>query len=115
MCGIVGAASHQNIVDVLVEGLRRLEYRGYDSCGFAVINGNDAKHPIERARTTARVSELSEQGKDFFGQCQTQTIAFDFFVVFTAIESFENFVAVIVGNTTAIITHRKNQPLAAFG
>ncbi len=67
MCGIVGGASHQNIVDVLVEGLRRLEYRGYDSCGFAVINGNDAKHPIERARTTARVSELAEQGKDFIG------------------------------------------------
>ena len=67
MCGIVGAASHKNIVDVLVEGLRRLEYRGYDSCGFAVINGEDAKHPIERARTTARVSELGEQGKDFVG------------------------------------------------
>jgi len=67
MCGIIGAASHKNIVDVLVEGLRRLEYRGYDSCGFAVINGDDAKHPIERARTTARVSELGEQGKDFFG------------------------------------------------
>jgi glucosamine--fructose-6-phosphate aminotransferase (isomerizing) len=67
MCGIVGAASHQNIVNVLVEGLRRLEYRGYDSCGFAVINGDDAKHPIERARTTARVSELAEQGKDFCG------------------------------------------------
>jgi glucosamine--fructose-6-phosphate aminotransferase (isomerizing) len=67
MCGIVGAASHKNIVDVLVEGLRRLEYRGYDSCGFAVINGNDAKHPIERARTTARVSELAEQGKEFTG------------------------------------------------
>ena len=67
MCGIVGAASHQNIVDVLVEGLRRLEYRGYDSCGFAVINGNDAKHPIERARTTARVSELADQGKEFIG------------------------------------------------
>jgi glucosamine--fructose-6-phosphate aminotransferase (isomerizing) len=67
MCGIVGAASHQNVVHVLVEGLRRLEYRGYDSCGFAVINSNDAKHPIERARTTARVSELGEQGKDFFG------------------------------------------------
>ncbi|MBU3564908.1 glutamine--fructose-6-phosphate transaminase (isomerizing) [Polynucleobacter sp. MWH-HuK1] len=67
MCGIVGAASHKNIVDVLVEGLRRLEYRGYDSCGFAVINGNDAKHPIERARTTARVSELADQGKDFVG------------------------------------------------
>ena len=67
MCGIVGAASHQNIVEVLVEGLRRLEYRGYDSCGFAVINGDDAKHVIERARTTARVSELAEQGKDFKG------------------------------------------------
>ena len=67
MCGIVGAASHQNIVEVLVEGLRRLEYRGYDSCGFAVINGGDANHPIERARTTARVSELAEQGKEFIG------------------------------------------------
>ena len=67
MCGIVGAASHQNIVNVLVEGLRRLEYRGYDSCGFAVINGDDAKHPIERARTTARVSELADQGKEFIG------------------------------------------------
>ncbi|WP_128112844.1 glutamine--fructose-6-phosphate transaminase (isomerizing) [Polynucleobacter necessarius] len=67
MCGIVGAASHKNIADALVEGLRRLEYRGYDSCGFAVINGDDVKHPIERARTTARVSELAEQGKDFHG------------------------------------------------
>ena len=67
MCGIVGAASHKNIVDVLVEGLRRLEYRGYDSCGFAVINADDTKHPIERARTTARVSELAEQGKEFYG------------------------------------------------
>ena len=67
MCGIVGAASHQNIVDVLIEGLRRLEYRGYDSCGFAVINGDDSKHPIERARTTARVSELAAQGKEFIG------------------------------------------------
>ncbi len=67
MCGIVGAASHKNIVDVLVEGLRRLEYRGYDSCGFAVINDADTKHPIERARTTARVSELADQGKEFQG------------------------------------------------
>ena len=67
MCGIVGAVSHKNIVDVLVEGLRRLEYRGYDSCGFAVINSDDAQHPIERARTTARVAELAEQGKYFHG------------------------------------------------
>lgn len=67
MCGIVGAASQHNIVPVLIEGLRRLEYRGYDSCGFAVINAADAKHPIERARTTARVSELAEQGNQFQG------------------------------------------------
>ena len=67
MCGIVGAISKKNIVDVLVEGLRRLEYRGYDSCGFAVINANDSEHVIERARTTARVSELADQAKDFIG------------------------------------------------
>ena len=35
MCGIVGAVANRNVVDILVEGLRRLEYRGYDSCGFA--------------------------------------------------------------------------------
>ena len=67
MCGIVGAVSSKNIVEVLIEGLRRLEYRGYDSCGFAVINSADTKHPIERARTTARVAELAEQGKQFTG------------------------------------------------
>ena len=67
MCGIVGAISKKNIVDVLVEGLRRLEYRGYDSCGFAVINANDSEHVIQRARTTARVSELADQAKDFIG------------------------------------------------
>jgi glutamine---fructose-6-phosphate transaminase (isomerizing) len=67
MCGIVGAVSRKNIVDVLIEGLRRLEYRGYDSCGFAVINIDDPQHPIKRARTTARVSELAEQSKDFHG------------------------------------------------
>ena len=36
MCGIVGAVSTRNIVPVLVQGLERLEYRGYDSCGVAV-------------------------------------------------------------------------------
>ncbi|AWW46919.1 glutamine--fructose-6-phosphate transaminase (isomerizing) [Polynucleobacter paneuropaeus] len=67
MCGIVGAVSSKNIVEVLIQGLRRLEYRGYDSCGFAVINSANATHPIERARTTARVAELAEQGKQFIG------------------------------------------------
>ena len=36
MCGIVGAVSNRNIVPVLVQGLQRLEYRGYDSCGVAI-------------------------------------------------------------------------------
>jgi glutamine---fructose-6-phosphate transaminase (isomerizing) len=54
MCGIVGAVSARNIVPILTEGLRRLEYRGYDSCGVAVHQGGGLK----RARSTARVAEL---------------------------------------------------------
>ena len=56
MCGIVGAVSTQNIVPVLVQGLARLEYRGYDSCGVAVYADG-----LQRARSTARVAELQEQ------------------------------------------------------
>src|ERR1700690_3379994 len=55
MCGIVAAVSSRNIVPILIEGLRRLEYRGYDSCGVALHqNGR-----LRRARSTARVAELS--------------------------------------------------------
>ncbi|MFO1291866.1 MAG: glutamine--fructose-6-phosphate transaminase (isomerizing) [Rubrivivax sp.] len=54
MCGIVGAVSTRNIVPVLVEGLKRLEYRGYDSCGVAVHQAGE----LRRARSTARVAEL---------------------------------------------------------
>ncbi|WP_412478698.1 glutamine--fructose-6-phosphate transaminase (isomerizing) [Azonexus sp. IMCC34839] len=54
MCGIVAAAAGNNIVPVLVEGLKKLEYRGYDSAGLAVI-GNNA---IERVRSVGRVAEL---------------------------------------------------------
>jgi glucosamine--fructose-6-phosphate aminotransferase (isomerizing) len=54
MCGIVGAVSQRNIVPILVEGLKRLEYRGYDSCGVAVHQGGE----LRRARSTSRVSEL---------------------------------------------------------
>ncbi|GAA4032822.1 glutamine--fructose-6-phosphate transaminase (isomerizing) [Actimicrobium antarcticum] len=56
MCGIVGAVSTRNIIPVLLEGLKRLEYRGYDSCGVAVLNGG-----LQRARSVARVSELESQ------------------------------------------------------
>ena len=54
MCGIVAAAAGSNIVPVLVEGLKKLEYRGYDSAGLAVI-GQGA---VERVRSTGRVAEL---------------------------------------------------------
>lgn len=57
MCGIVGAVSTRNIVPILVEGLRRLEYRGYDSCGLAVHQDGQ----LRRARSTARVAELQAQ------------------------------------------------------
>ena len=56
MCGIVGAVSTRNIVPVLVQGLQRLEYRGYDSCGVAVHTGG-----LQRARSTERVAELLAQ------------------------------------------------------
>ena len=55
MCGIVGAAAKRDIVPVLVEGLRRLEYRGYDSCGVAVM---DAER-IERVVSVSRVADLA--------------------------------------------------------
>ena len=63
MCGIVGAVSTRNIVPVLVQGLERLEYRGYDSCGVAVYAmGTDLAHSgLRRARSTSRVAELAEQ------------------------------------------------------
>ena len=56
MCGIVAAVSTQNIVPILVQGLQRLEYRGYDSCGVAVNAGG-----LKRARSTSRVAELQAQ------------------------------------------------------
>ena len=57
MCGIVGAVAQRNIVPTLVEGLRRLEYRGYDSCGVAV----HADGELKRLRSVARVAELNHQ------------------------------------------------------
>jgi glucosamine--fructose-6-phosphate aminotransferase (isomerizing) len=57
MCGIVGAVSQRNIVPILVEGLKRLEYRGYDSCGVAVHQDG----ALRRARSTSRVAELQQQ------------------------------------------------------
>jgi glucosamine--fructose-6-phosphate aminotransferase (isomerizing) len=54
MCGIVGAVARDNVVPTLIEGIRRLEYRGYDSSGLAVINGG-----LHRLVSTARVADLA--------------------------------------------------------
>ena len=56
MCGIVASTGRRNVVPVLLEGLKRLEYRGYDSCGVAVWNQG-----LKRARSVSRVSELAQQ------------------------------------------------------
>ena len=60
MCGIVGATSNRNVVPILIEGIRRLEYRGYDSTGLAVVNGGASPH-LERLVSTARVADLAAQ------------------------------------------------------
>jgi len=57
MCGIVAAVADRNIVPVLLEGLRRLEYRGYDSAGLALIDGSG----LHRLRAVGRVAELTAQ------------------------------------------------------
>jgi glucosamine--fructose-6-phosphate aminotransferase (isomerizing) len=60
MCGIVGATSSRNVVSILIEGIRRLEYRGYDSTGLAVVNGG-ASPTLERLVSVARVADLAAQ------------------------------------------------------
>ncbi len=62
MCGIVGAIAERNIVPVLVEGLRRLEYRGYDSAGVAVVQPN---HKLGLCRTVGKVAQLEEKLAQF--------------------------------------------------
>ena len=66
MCGIVGAIANRDVVPVLIDGLKRLEYRGYDSAGIAVFDGAD----LRRVRRTGRVSEMEHaaQLEDFHAQ-----------------------------------------------
>ena len=59
MCGIVAASSNRDVVPILTEGLRRLEYRGYDSCGIAIVD----EGKLKRTRTVKRVNALIEQTK----------------------------------------------------
>ena len=59
MCGIVGAVANRSVVPTLIQGLSRLEYRGYDSAGIAVLNG----HGIERVRAVGRVAAMTEKAE----------------------------------------------------
>ena len=61
MCGIVGAVAERNVTPILLEGLRRLEYRGYDSAGIAVINDESC---LDRVRRVGKVENLSESLKE---------------------------------------------------
>jgi glucosamine--fructose-6-phosphate aminotransferase (isomerizing) len=58
MCGIVGAVAKRDVVPLLLEGLRKLEYRGYDSAGLAVINEG-----LQRVRSVGRVAALAEMAQ----------------------------------------------------
>ncbi|HRO58123.1 MAG TPA: glutamine--fructose-6-phosphate transaminase (isomerizing) [Burkholderiaceae bacterium] len=59
MCGIVGAVAQRNVVPILIEGLRKLEYRGYDSAGIAIMNG-----AMSRVRAVGRVAELEARARE---------------------------------------------------
>ena len=60
MCGIVGAIAKRNVVPILLEGLKRLEYRGYDSAGVVVVKGGT----LQRLRSTGRVAELEKLAQE---------------------------------------------------
>ena len=63
MCGIVGAVAQRNVVPILLQGLQRLEYRGYDSAGLVIVN--DSK--LQRARSTGRVADLTLKSAEISG------------------------------------------------
>ncbi len=69
MCGIVGGVAERNVVPILLEGLRRLEYRGYDSSGIAVLN---KKGELQRVRSIGKIinldAKIEELSEPFFGQ-----------------------------------------------
>ncbi len=62
MCGIVGAVAQRPIADILIEGLRRLEYRGYDSAGLAVLSPDAAR--LLCIRTVGKVQALADAEKE---------------------------------------------------
>ena len=63
MCGIVGYLGHQQAVAILLEGLARLEYRGYDSAGVAVLDGNDSMIQVKKQK--GKLAGLKTSSNDF--------------------------------------------------
>ena len=70
MCGIVGAVAQRNVVPILIEGLRKLEYRGYDSAGIAMLHGAG----VSRVRTVGRVAELESRATEARADANTGSI-----------------------------------------
>ena len=70
MCGIVGAVAQRNVVPILVEGLKRLEYRGYDSAGLAVI-GDAGSERLDRVRAVGKVRALEDAIRELGTEGQT--------------------------------------------
>ncbi|MBN9460663.1 MAG: glutamine--fructose-6-phosphate transaminase (isomerizing) [Burkholderiales bacterium] len=66
MCGIVGAVAQRNVVPILIEGLRKLEYRGYDSAGIAIMNG-----AMQRVRAVGRVADLEARTREVHADAPT--------------------------------------------
>ena len=69
MCGIVGYTGKQQAAEVLLEGLSRLEYRGYDSAGLAVRNGSEPAVVVKAAGKLRNLYEKTEGGKILPGTC----------------------------------------------
>src|SRR5690606_35115495 len=61
MCGIVGAVAQRDVIEILLEGLRRLEYRGYDSAGVAILN---QQGDLQRLRRLGKVNALADAVKE---------------------------------------------------
>lgn len=69
MCGIVGFTGHQQAAPILLEGLKKLEYRGYDSAGLAVRDGEKLAQVVKTVGKISNLSEKTNAGKDLIGTC----------------------------------------------
>ena len=92
MCGIVGAASRQDIVSVLVQGLQRLEYRGYDSCGIAVHNDSlkGHGHGLRRARDDGAELEAHTGERDHAAVAEREVEVVEDAVIGQAVDGVTN-------------------------